>query len=190
MTKHKRKPLHQSLHLDLLKTCRQIYHEAVLKPFSVNEFHHFCESRHFPGRELSNFVKALVPTQARAIKHLRVVFHNAPFLRHTIVQQLKGLERLEVQIALADHYYGTFGNDMWKPLDDFSANLGVEALAEFSLKSLRITTEVESDYVLSTNPDAAAVVAWQKRLESRLMGSATLNDDQGLSADGDGVTDS
>jgi hypothetical protein len=61
---------------------------------------------------------------------------------------------------------------MWKALDEFANENGIEELKDLRLKSMCITTEVESDYVLSTNPDPEAVIAWQKRLENRLIGAA------------------
>jgi hypothetical protein len=174
-----RKPVHERLSFGLLQTCRQIYHEAVLKPLSVNTFHYHCHAHYFPGSALQNLLKALVPTQARAIKHLRLVSDNASFPRHTIMQQLKGLERLDIQIAVRNRSH-EYNGDIWRTLDRFLDDPNVEKLKVLRLKSLRISTEVESDLVFSTNSDSTAVVAWQKRLENRLGGAVAVT---GVSAD-------
>lgn len=63
---------------------------------------------------------------------------------------------------------------MWKALDKFANENGIEELKNLRLKSLHVTTEVESDYVLSTNPNPEVVTAWQTRLENRLIGAATV----------------
>jgi hypothetical protein len=173
-------PLQKHLRLDLLQTCRQIYHEAVLKPLSINTFHHYCDSEYFPGRQLQSLLKSLVPTQVRAIKHLRLVCGRANFLRHTTVQQLKGLENLAIQISWSGYLCSDFNGGMWKALDEFANENGIEELENLPLKSLRVTTEVESDHILSKNPDPGVVIAWQKRLESRLTGAAAMT---GVSAD-------
>lgn len=169
----KREPLGKHLHLDLLQTCRQIYHEAVLRPFSVNTFHHIRNCDYFPGEELQSLLKSLVPTQIRAIKHLRVVCGRENFLRHTTVQQLKGLENLDIQISWSDCLHNSYG-DMWKALDKFANENGIEELKALRLKSFRITTEIESDHIMAMNPDPTAVIAWQKRLETRLIHAATV----------------
>ena len=69
---------------------------------------------------------------------------------------------------------------MWKALDEFANENGIEELENLPLKSLRITTEVESDHMLSMKPDPAVVIAWQKHLENRLIGAAAVT---GVSAD-------
>jgi hypothetical protein len=96
----KREPLRKHLRLGLLQTCRQVYHEAVLKPLAVNTFHTCCDCSYFPGQELQCLLNSLVLSQVRAIKHLRLVCGRAIFLRHTTVQQLKGLERLDIGLSV------------------------------------------------------------------------------------------
>ena len=63
-------PLDQDLHLDILQTCRQIYHEAVLKPFALNEFRATIDNWYSIEFELQHMLDGLCPVQARAIKHL------------------------------------------------------------------------------------------------------------------------
>jgi hypothetical protein len=96
------------------------------------------------------------------------------------VQQLKGLEHLEIQISWSSCLDSDFNGDMWKALDEFPNENGIEELENLPLKSLRITTEVESDHMLSMKPDPAVVIAWQKHLENRLIGAAAVT---GVSAD-------
>jgi hypothetical protein len=98
------------------------------------------------------------------------------------------LEHLDVHIALSLFADYVSSDDMWAILNNSPKESGATALQRLRLKSLRITTEIESDYVLSTNPDGAGVVAWLKRLESRLIGPALANDDQGFSVGNNGAT--
>jgi len=168
--------LHSHLHLEPLQVCRQIYHEAVLKPFSVNEFHYIVPQHYIGKTRLQHMVETLVPAQARAIKCLHLIWVNTTHLRSTLFGQLKGLDHVDIQMALSR-------SDLWKTLADFSDLSGVMELSKLQLKSLRITTEVRSDVVLASNPDETAVIAWQKRLESKLLKTNAMNDDRGLPAD-------
>lgn len=88
------------------------------------------------------------------------------------MQQLKGLERLDIQISWSECLDSDFNGGMWQALDQFANENGIEELKDLPLKSMCITTEVESDHILSTNPDPGVVIAWQKRLENRLIGAA------------------
>ena len=69
-----------SIGLGLLQASRQIYHEAVLKPFSETRF--YCEFR--PNGApcgLRKFVDALAPPQAKAIARLRLVMLHGHILK-------------------------------------------------------------------------------------------------------------
>ena len=175
-----RKSLHHQLHLDLLQTCRQICHEAVLKPFAINGFQHTCRIFYTKGGELQRLVEAMVPSQIRAIKHLYLFCNNAMFLRHTTIQNLTGLEHLEVKIATSKNSWSFVRPTI---LESFHSIADVAAVGKLHLKSLRITTEIASDEVLSTHPDAAEVVSWQRDLENKLLGSTAGDDVHGVLAD-------
>ena len=173
-----RKPLYQHLPLGVLQTCRQIYHEAVLKPFSVNEFHYTCLGYDFEGdSELMYLIDALNPTQIRAIKHLALVSYLAQFPRRATMQKLTGLRHLRIQI-----YMGSRQRDLtrfdWLGVCNIFATLpsdpGAAALRKLHLKSLRITTQIESDGYLSMNPDVVAFVALEENFENKMINPTPL----------------
>lgn len=169
--KNTRTYLYQRLRLDLLQTCRQIYHDAVLTPFSVNEFDFVVDSSGL-DRKLQCLFDVMVPTQVRAIKKLRFVCVDAAFPSHTVIQQLKGLDDLDIHIVLKEDYLANyFEGDVWKLLEHFSAKLGVEALARLPLKSLRITGEVQPVRVTFKDTHTSAIGAWLERLETKLLNS-------------------
>lgn len=80
--------------------------------------------------------------------------------------QLKGLGHLDIKISWSAWLCSGFDGDIWKTLENFANENDIEALGNLRLKSLRITLEVEFDHIMSMNPDPAAVIAWQKRLET------------------------
>ena len=66
LTQHFRPWGRRSLHLQVLRVCRQIYAEAALLPFALNNFS--CES----PRALEEFERTLKPVQRQAIReHIR-----------------------------------------------------------------------------------------------------------------------
>lgn len=85
--------------LDLLLTCRQNYNEAVLVPFSANEFGLDIDWFTSYGSTKILFLRDLIPDQSRAIStlHVRGAFRCAPY---NFVQQhisaLSGLRRLKL----------------------------------------------------------------------------------------------
>jgi hypothetical protein len=164
-----RKPLCQYLQLDLLQTCRQIYHEAVLEPFKVNRFHYTVSPATciLDVSKLKLFLEAMVPTQIRAIKRLRIVCVGVAFPCLTVTRQLRGLEHLDIQLVLSVE---PFGEEFLTILSQFSNHHGIVDLAEVPLKSLRVTIEVQSARLLLIKLDTAAIDAWLKALEARLTG--------------------
>ena len=85
-----RKPLTRwDIPLCLLQVCRQIYHEAALKPFSQTTF----DVRSPDSYGVRAFLGALVPTQARAINHLQLLYvhgiYDCP--DYKIMKHFKGL---------------------------------------------------------------------------------------------------
>lgn len=170
-----RKPLCQHLPLGFLQTCRQIYHEAVLTPFSVNEFHYNCLGYDFEGSsELLYLLEALVPIQVRAIKRLALVSYLSQFPSRATMQKLTGLKHLRIQIDL---WEGRRSD--WQRLCGMFARWpgntpGVAALRKLHLKSLHITTLIQSDLYLSMNPDVAAFVALEEEFETRMINPTAL----------------
>jgi hypothetical protein len=165
-----RKPFDQYFHLDLLQTCRQIYHEAVLIPFAVNYFRYIV-LRGGNDLGLHCLLENMVPTQVRAIKHLRLVSTDTYFPRRIIIQQLKRLEQVDVQLVLSEFFAGhwcRFDEDFWKVLEVFPGRAGVEALSKLPLKSLHIALEMKLAHSVSAKPDMTAIDSWLKALEAKL----------------------
>ncbi|TLD07930.1 hypothetical protein E2P81_ATG10165 [Venturia nashicola] len=160
-----RRPLNQDLHLDLLQTCRSVYHEAVLKPFSINDFQ--CISKGDSYRNaLLNLATALVPAQIRAIKTLHLISIDTSFARRSVIKQLQGLEHLTIQAHLF------FGMDLSSDLEFLLNRDGVAALSDLSLKSLHISMRVQSNTLHLTNADVDALSAQQQEMENKLLNRA------------------
>ena len=86
-----RKPLtRRDMPLSLLRVCRQIYHEAALKPFSQTIFV-VWELWYSSSRA---FLDALVPTQARAIEHIHFVCEDGLCPIYNVMRHVKGLKTL------------------------------------------------------------------------------------------------
>lgn len=147
--------------LSLLQTSRQIYHEAVLKPFSETRFQynafHSMHCDRICG--LQKLTEALAPPQAKAIARLRLIVrqhyraknnHTPPSLVCGVmpgkgtIMKLKGLK--DVEIVLAPHFSEKIQARRY--LSDLSMSLsnfpGIIALSDLRLRTLRVT--VESDY--------------------------------------------
>lgn len=90
-----RKPLSYHLPLALLRVCRQIYHEAVLKPFSETTFN-ILGKKELCARA---FFEALVPTQIRAIKRLQFVSKDSECPAFSIMRQLSGVEYFDIELV-------------------------------------------------------------------------------------------
>lgn len=83
------------LDLELLLTCRQIYNEALLVPFSANDLGVHSTWSTSNNHTMILFLRDLIPDQIRAISTL----HIRGMVRHGFVQQhvkaLSGLRRLK-----------------------------------------------------------------------------------------------
>lgn len=90
-----RKPLARwDMPLSLLRVCRQIYHEAAFRPFSQTIFV-VCGEWWSSSQA---FLDALVPTQARSIKHIRFVCFDGGGPVYNVMRHVKGLETLAFQL--------------------------------------------------------------------------------------------
>ena len=180
-----------NISLGLLQTSRQIYHEAVLKPFSETSFHYQA----FTNEKvcgLQKFTEALAPPQAKAIARLRLIFRHTywakddqtpPSLRFGVIPgkstilRLKGLKDLQIVLAprivekkAARRYLALLSQSL-------PNSPGIIALSDLRLRSLRVT--VEGDFgkgedVRDTWPTFAArgereeVEQWLRRFELEL----------------------
>lgn len=147
----------QDLSLELLRVSRQIYHEAVLKPFSESRFHY--ASRDGTRIDtLRKFLDAFTPTQAKAIAHLRLVIecsydwsaHTgrkhlklAPMPGKLAINMLKGLHDLEI-VAVP---FFTAELPASRFIKEFDPNvLGepcMQELHKMRIRSLRLTMAAE-----------------------------------------------
>lgn len=151
-------PLEAILHLDLLRTCRLVYHEAVLRPFSSNTFQY--SARDGDMGALSKVFEALVPTQARAIRTMRLNIIEARDMISLGAERFKGLQHLDVQISLSrcrsydDLLVCTFSRGDLRELRTLPM-----------MKSLHLTTELRTNPVDLTDSNIAVLRAWMNDLE-------------------------
>ena len=180
-----------SISLGLLQASRQIYHEAVMKPFSETRF--YCEFR--PDGApcgLRKFVDALAPPQAKAIARLRLVMLHGHILKSgnlhpsllfgaipskTTIMKLKGLKDLE--IVLAPEFFEetkaeTYFSDIARDLESLPM---MQSLKELRLRTLRITVEAKFTDAddgrvkfptFSSKGEIGKIETWLRELELRL----------------------
>jgi hypothetical protein len=88
-------PMNQ-LSLGLLSVCRQIYHEAVLVPFTDNIF---IDDVRVNGPHLRTFLDRLVPIQVKSINHL--ILNTTQMSLHCAsdLNRLSGLKTLEFNLV-------------------------------------------------------------------------------------------
>jgi hypothetical protein len=143
----------------MLQVCRQIYHEAALKPFTEASFHIILVNKYCsPG--LKKFLGTLVPAQARAIAHLRISLLKDQFLSSAILPPLSGLKHVEINIATYGH--PRIRDESLRQLQAFENGPGFKALKKLGLKSLRLTVLTEHIQGLAFQ---VAILAWIRRLE-------------------------
>jgi hypothetical protein len=146
----------------MLQACRQMYHEAALKPFTEASFH-FVLARKECSSGLKLFLDSLVPTQARAIAHLRFSLLRDQFLSSAIPSQLKGLKHVEIHIATYAMWPWYGDDEPLVQLQDFEDGPGFRTLKKLDLKSLRFTVSIQS--VQPTEASKASILEWMGRLE-------------------------
>ena len=124
----------QAFSLPLLQVCRQIYHEAALKPFQQASFNYDFDEDCSKGQGLLAFLRALVPVQVKAITRLRLSCPRPAFLKTTTLAKMRGLKHMGIQldfkVVSSDHVLGLLGN--------FASDPIVLALAELDFKSIHL----------------------------------------------------
>ena len=146
--------------LHMLQVCRQIYHEAVLKPFTQAAFH-FTTSR-LSGQDLQAFQGLLVPAQVKAIARFAAISAYGSFISPALLRRFEGLNHLDIHIVTGSSSGTSW---LWGSPDDlegFAYDPVIQALNELDLKSLRITTD---------HPDShkIPVLEWIKQLEDEIL---------------------
>jgi hypothetical protein len=130
-----RSPACKSLSLQSLQVCRQIYHEAALKPFQqalfVFDFGLPAMSKTCLG--LPAVMNALVPAQLKAVARLRLLSVSPHRLDPVNLPRLEGLKHFEMQFnwRFQDSDY------MSRQLEDFANDSRARTLVKFNLKSVR-----------------------------------------------------
>lgn len=177
--------------LTLLQTCRQIYDEAVLKPFTETRFQYNVFT-HEKICGLQKLIDALVPPQAQAIARLRLIVRHHYYAKNNqtplkltfgmfpvkgTIMRLKGLKDLEIVLALGTSHEiraRRYLNDISESLPNLP---GIIALSDLRLRSLRVTLEADfggGDDINDTFPTFAArgereeVEKWLRRFELEL----------------------
>ena len=126
----------KGLSLASLQVCRQIYHEAVLKPFqkSFFTFGFGTVSTNGEGLGLQAFMNALVPTQAKAITRLRLLSPSSTLLCCAKLAKLESLRHLDLQLNLNF----SASDDILQRLERFANDPLVRSLVKLNLKTIRL----------------------------------------------------
>jgi hypothetical protein len=149
----------------MLQVCRQMYHEAALKPFTEASFH-FVLVRRECSSGLKLFLDSLVPAQARAIAHLRFSLLRDQFLSSAIPSQLKGLKHVEIHIVTYAMWPGCGDDEPLVQLQDFEDGPGFRTLKNLDLRSLRLTVSIQRlQSVQPTEASKVSILKWMGRLE-------------------------
>jgi len=143
------RPAYGGFPLQLLQVCRQIYHEAALKPFQKAFFQIRLETYSVKdkGFGLQAFMNALIPSQLKAITHLRLLSSDWALRRLDKLEKLESLRHLELQIDLwflhFDHIPRLIGS--------FTGDIIARSLANLNLKSIRLGLDLDSPDLLGRN---------------------------------------
>lgn len=154
------------INLGLLLVCRQIYQEAVLKPFSEVPFYFIVRwnDKGWPGLEA--LAEDLAPPQLKAFKRLRIVLEHVYFGRNNdrcrsvgfgrlpdkkAMQKFTGLKDLEIILnpqfwdeEEACQYIGHLNKHFVPDYSYYSRSMSwLQALPELRLNSLRVMVEAE-----------------------------------------------
>jgi hypothetical protein len=138
----------------LLRVCRQIYHEAALKPYTEPTFG-FIIAIVGPGG-MNSFLTHLVPEQARAIGHLHLTCRREFRLSKLAVSLFRGVKHVEVEV------------DTPNDLAVFKQRGGVEWLKNADLKSVRFNVSIRGGAVLAEER-RDATMEWITREEEEVM---------------------
>lgn len=145
--------------LALLLTCRQIYNEAVLVPFSDNDFAININLFTSDDRVMIPFLCDLVPDQIRAISslHIRGVTRYGLVLQH--VKALSGLKRLKLGFDWNMMAVRRSPDLLMAELEDHSESSHVSMFAGANLQ----TVDFNIDLTVFLH-DVQAVLAQEKEL--------------------------
>lgn len=157
----------QIMGLNFLQVCRQVYHEAAPRSFSQCSFSYTLYT-HYPDSKpgLRAFLEGLVPTQARAITHLRLDIQDVGFMSQATVEKLRGLERLDIVLQIFKPDYPIVIPD---GLVELMNHPGLNSIRRLRLKLLNVACEATCDDSDLTEADKDDVTSWMDILKSRLL---------------------
>jgi len=166
----------------LLQVCRQIYHEAALKPFTEATFGVTLDGGKRANPQFGRFLATLVPTQARAIAHLRICILSLAlddhFLSSTIASHFEGLKHVEIHIETQGHTL--LPNMPLLQLQKLEHERGFTALKRLDLKSLRLTVGIWD--IDPTEVVTDSILEWIGRLEVGITHAVVPSEHQGIAA--------
>ena len=145
--KQTRQPVNEAISLNLLLTCRQIYKEASLLPFTRNkfivEFGLGREEVFPPGvNVLEAFIGTLAPEQRNSIKHLTLASSEFNASDSQQIERLRGLAILQI---VHTHLSGHKDSDYWPNDETFTWGSWSRALSMALLRDVRHTAELEEE---------------------------------------------
>jgi hypothetical protein len=176
---------HQGFSLPLLQVCRQIYHEAALKPFQQALFIFGFDKVHcdHTGYVVPAFVNALIPAQVKAVTRVQLLSANRIKLDSAKLPRLQGLKHLGIQLdfRFAEIDY------ILRRLESFAGDPDVRSLVMLDLTSVhvdigldgpnfrdRIFAELTGKVLTSpTQEDAKIIEEILKPTETGLLGSSS-----------------
>lgn len=124
--------------------------------------------------DLGSFLDALVPAQARAIAHLRLMAEERNFPTPRTIKRLGKLERLHV--SLVGETYISLQQVLNEGVGKFEAAPGFNAIGNLCVGSLRITYEAavfDMNDLNDSEAAAEAIIKWLEDTEARLLQPAT-----------------
>lgn len=145
--------------LELLLTCRQIYNEAVLVPFSANEFGLPSDWFVTDGLVKILFLRDLIPDQSRAIStlHIRGVMRHGFVPQH--IKSLSGLKKLKLSLDWDMLATRNMPGLLMTALEDRFEKSDVRMFATANLQTVDFTIDLTVFF-----QDVEAVLAQEKEL--------------------------
>jgi hypothetical protein len=152
------KPTNQEIPLHILQVCRQIYHEAVLKPFTQARIY-FAPGIHRKDEmsPLHDLLDKLVPAQAKAIAHLCGMRIDETFISEKYLSKLKGLKRIDIHFKI-------WTVDPLEQSQKFAELSGFKKLKTLDLESVRFTVDMDN-----TDSNKASVLEWIRVQEMEIL---------------------
>lgn len=128
----------KGLSLPLLQVSRQIYHEAVLKPFQQAFFILNCdEIPMYPASYgLPAFMNALAHAQVKAITRLRLLSASSVCICYAKLPRLQGLKHLKLQLDFK--FIFADSDSVIHELGKFAHDSDMRSLVKLHLNSVRI----------------------------------------------------